>query len=87
MLVVFLVGLPPCHGTGDAIISKVCEFFRKRFPIVQGADALFIERTIFQNNGNPHLMDSPTFVASNEDPVQGLKILHGSVDCTSYCMV
>ena len=74
MLVIFLVGLPPCHGTGDAVISKICEFFRKGFPFVEGADTLFNVGAIFQNNGNPHFMDSPTFVARNEDSVQGLGI-------------
>lgn len=72
MLVVFLSGLPPCLGAGDAIVGKVCEVFRKGFPFVQGADALFNEGATFQYNGNPHLVDSRTFVARNEDPVQGL---------------
>ena len=72
MLGVFLSGLSARLGARDAIVGKVCEVFRKGFPFVQGAYALFIDGAIFQQNGNPHLMDSPTFVTRNEDPVQGL---------------
>lgn len=72
MLVVFLSGLSACLGAGDAIIGEVCEVFRKGFPFVQGADALFIDGAIFHYNRNSHLMDVPTFVARNEDLVQSL---------------
>ena len=54
-MVVFLDGLPPCVGTGDAFVGKVYEAFGKGFPIVQVADALFIEGAIFYDNGNPRV--------------------------------
>ena len=72
MLVVFLSGLSACLGAGDAIVDKVCEVFRKGFSFVQGADALFIDGAIFHYNRKPQLMDISTFVARNEDLVQGL---------------
>jgi hypothetical protein len=70
-VVVFLCGLPPCLVTGDAIVFKVYEAFGKGFPIVQVADALFIKGAIFYYNGNPRVMQSPTFVARNKDLVLG----------------
>ena len=71
LVVVFLSGLPPCLGAGNAIVGKVGEAFRKRFPFVLGADALFIKGAVVQYNGNPHLMLSPTFVARHDNPVLG----------------
>ena len=72
MVVVFLSGLPPCLGAGDTIVAKVREDFRKGFPIIEDADALFGNRAIFYDNRNPHLMYSATFVTRNDDPIPHL---------------
>lgn len=68
-MVVFLSGLPSCLGASDAVVSKVCEVFRNRFPIVKVADALFIKRAVFQDNGDLHVMRSAAFIAKGKDTV------------------
>ena len=70
-MVVFLDGLPPCVGTGDAFVGKVYEAFGKGFPIVKVADALFIEGAIFYDNGNPRVMQYAKFSARNKDLILG----------------
>jgi len=72
MLMAFLRGLPACLGAGDAMVGKVCEVFRNGFLFIEGTEALFDKRAALQCNGNPHLVNSATSVARNEDAVQGL---------------
>jgi len=74
LVVVFLAGLPPRPRTGHAIVGKTCEVFRKGFSSVQIANALFVDRPIRQQDGDPQLMHSSTFVARSEDPVLGVRV-------------
>jgi hypothetical protein len=62
-VVVFLNGLSPCLGATDATAGEVCEVLRKGLPIVQVGDALLLNRSVVQDNGNRHVVRPTTFIA------------------------
>jgi hypothetical protein len=62
-VVVFLNGLSPGLGTTDAAAGEVREILRKDLPIVQVTDALLLNRAVFQDNGNRHVMRPTAFIA------------------------
>ena len=85
-MVVFLSGLSSGLRASDALLNKVCEVFRNGFPIVQVADALFIQGTIFHYNGTVHLMQAPTFVATDKYTVLSSCIFHSRRDYLCYAV-
>jgi hypothetical protein len=62
-VVVFLNGLSPGLGATDATTGEVREALRKGLLIVQVADALLLNRAVFQDDGNRHVMHPTAFIA------------------------
>jgi hypothetical protein len=94
-VVVFLNGLSPCLGATDATAGEVREVLRKGLPIVKIADALLLNRAVFQDNANrhvvvpPHLLQRATILyrAAELLGVAGVASLMPSFSCMTVRIV
>ncbi len=66
---VFLNGLPSCLRATDASTGESREVRRKGLPIVNVPNALFLNRTVFQHNGDCHIMRPAAFIAKGNGTV------------------
>ena len=66
---VFLNGLPSCLRATDASTGESREVRRKGLPIVNVPDALLLNGTVFQDNGDCHVMRSAAFIAKGNGTV------------------
>ena len=69
LVLVFLNGLPSCLGATDASTGESREVRRKGLPIVNVPNALFLNRTVVQDNGDCHVMRSAAFIAQGKGTV------------------
>jgi hypothetical protein len=58
-MVVFLNGLSSCLGAREAAGGEIREVLRKGLLNVEVGDALLLNRAVFQDNGNRHVMRAP----------------------------
>ena len=68
-MVVFLNGLSPCLGATDATAGEFREVLRKGLLIVKVADALLLNRAVFQDDGNRHVVCPAAFIAEGNDTI------------------
>ena len=68
-MLIFLNGLPSRPGATDASTGESYEARWKGFPIVNVPDALFLNRTVFQDNGDRHVMRPAAFIAKGKGSV------------------
>ena len=83
-MVVFLNGLSPCLGATDATAGEVREVLRKGLPIVQVGDALLLNRSVVQDNGNRHVMGPTAFIAKGKDTVLNCRVFRSRRYCLLY---
>ena len=68
-MLIFLDGLSACNGATDASTGESRENRRKSLAIVHVPNALFLNRTVVQDNGDCHVMRPAAFIAKGKGTV------------------